>query len=185
MQKACELLREAAASGQTALVTMCAKATIAHAETILALAQHSQNAAAEADEEEEGAHEVSSSAPATATYRSLSADDDDEGEPRASDPAPAFRALSVDDDAEDMAAVGPFGRSLGAEDEEEMVERVPPCTSPLDEGEAVGRRVASFACSAEEELAQSLQALAVARVPAPLQRLHEEYRALYRDVFAA
>merc|ERR1719487_2503204 len=130
--------------------------------------------AAEADEQDEAAAGTSE-----AQFRSLSADDDEEeGEPPASNPAPAFRALSVDDDAEDMAAVGPLARSLGAEEEEETVERVPPCTSPVDEDGAAVRRDTSFACSAEEEeLAQSL--------PPPLQRLHKEYRALSRVVFAA
>ena len=174
-----QALREAGTSSCNMMFTMV--------EAGLADIRRLQMEAAEADEQDEAAagtseaHEASSSAPVPpAAFRSLSADDDEEeGEPPASNPAPAFRALSVDDDAEDMAAVGPLARSLGAEEEEETVERVPPCTSPVDDedGPAV-RRDTSFACSAEEEeLAQSL--------PPPLQRLHDEYRALSRAVFAA
>lgn len=181
-----QALREVGgASGQSARLTSSCNIMITLVEAGLAEIRRSQMEAAEADEQDEAAagtseaHEASSSAPVPpAAFRSLSADDDDEDEPPASNPTPAFRALSVDDDAEDMAAVGPLARSLGAEEEEETVERVPPCTSPVDEGGAAVRRDTSFACSAEEEeLAQSL--------PPPLQRLHEEYRALSRALFAA
>ena len=95
-------------------------------------------------------------------------------------PAPGFRSLGAQDD-EDVAPV-PTMRSLTAHNEEGGARSWQACTGSL------GQQEESSSAGPDEmlaELAERLETLAGTRVPAPLQQLHGEFCALYREVFPA
>ena len=107
--------------------------------------------------------------------RSLGAHDEEDVAP-----APGFRSLGAYDE-EDVAPVQMM-RSLAAHNEEGGAGSWRSCTGSL------GQQEESSSAGPDEmlaELAERLETLAGARVPAPLQQLHGEFCALYREVFPA